>query len=406
MEAQPVNVSWAVDTIAPDTSLVTHPAALSNSNSATFAFNGTEASSTFVCSVDGLAQANCASPLTLNGLADGSHTFTVSAVDAAGNSDPTPISFTWTIDTAASTTSIGTKPASLTNNTVATFTFSSSEAGSTFACRLDGVVAIACSSPQAYSNLTPGVYTFDVKATDPAGNTDPIGASTSWTVDVTPPDTSTTCQPTDPTSSTSATFAFASTEANSTFACSLDNAAFTACTSPKSYTGLALGTHTFAVKATDPAGNTDATPAAYSWTVKSGYAFTGFFQPVSNPPKINRIKAGSLIPVRFSLGGNFGANIFATGYPQSQPIACSTGASLQDADINEVETPGSMAGRFAVGGAGGTGWVLSYYNVFTRQWQYLFIWKTDRTWAGTCRQLIVQFNEGSAPHVANFKFVR
>ena len=132
------------------------------------------------------------------------------------------------------------------------------------------------------------------------------------------------------------------------------------------------------------------------WTVKSGYAFTGFFQPVSNPPKINSIKAGSLIPVRFSLGGNFGANIFATGYPQSQPIACSTGASLQDADINEVETPGSMAGRFAVGGAGGTGWVLDYYNVFTRQWQYLFIWKTDRTWAGTCRQLIVQFNEGGA----------
>jgi hypothetical protein len=167
-----------------------------------------------------------------------------------------------------------------------------------------------------------------------------------------------------------------------------------------------LGTHTFAVKAIDPAGNTDPTPAPFSWTVKSGYAFTGFFQPVANPPKINRVKAGSLIPVRFSLGGNFGTAIFAAGYPQSQAINCTTGAPVQDVDVDEVETPGSTAGRFAVGGVDGTGWLLNYYNVFTRQWEYLFIWKTDRTWAGTCRQLIVQFNDGSAPHVANFKFVR
>ncbi len=52
------------------------------------------------------------------------------------------------------------------------------------------------------------------------------------------------------------------------------------------------------------------------------------------------------------------------------------------------------------------GCLLNCYNVFTRRWEYLFTWKTDRAWASTCRQLIVRFNHGSSPHVSNFKFVR
>ena len=49
-------------------------------------------------------------------------------------------------------------------------------------------------------------------------------------------------------------------------ACSLDGGAFTACTSPAGYTGLANGAHTFTVHATDPAGNTGA-DAAFTWRV-------------------------------------------------------------------------------------------------------------------------------------------
>ena len=109
---------------------------------------------------------------------------------------------------------------------------------------------------------------------------------------------------------------------------------------------------------------------------------------------------------RFSLGGNFGPNVFAPGYPQSQAIACSASSQTVEADVDEVETPGSRTARFAVGGTGGTGWVIPYYDSDRHTWQYLYLWKTDRTWAGTCRQLIIQFNDGSAPHVANFKFVR
>jgi alpha-tubulin suppressor-like RCC1 family protein len=406
VELQPATFSWAVDTLAPETSLIDHPTVLVNAASATFAFSSSEADGHFVCTLDGINTANCASPITYNNLGEGSHTFAASAVDVAGNVDLTPASFTWAIDTLAPTTTITGQPASMSNSPSASFAFTSNEAGSAFQCSLDAVPFSACASPTSYSGLMAGAHTFVVKAIDPAGNVDPIGASTTWTIDTTPPDTSLVTQPSDPTSSTSATFTFNSTEVGSTFACSLDNAAFATCVSPKAYSGLALGTHTLAVKATDPAGNPDLTPAQYAWTVKSGYAFTGFFKPIANLPKVNKVKAGSLIPVRFSLGGNFGPDVFATGYPQSQLIACSPSAQPSEADVDEVETPGSRKSRFAVGGTGGTGWVIPYYDFDRRTWQYLYLWKTERSWSGTCRQLIIQFNDGSAPQVANFKFVR
>lgn len=90
--------------------------------------------------------------------------------------------------------------------------------------------------------------------------------------DTTPPDTTITTGPSGTVSSTSATFEFSSSEADSTFACSLDAAAFSACTSPKEYTALAEGPHTFQVRATDPSGNTDATPTERSWTVDTASA--------------------------------------------------------------------------------------------------------------------------------------
>ena len=67
-----------------------------------------------------------------------------------------------------------------------------------------------------------------------------------------------------------ATFTFTASEPGSTFRCSLDGAAFTACTSPMQYTGLSPGPHAFRVRATDPGHNTDPTPATRSWTVLPG----------------------------------------------------------------------------------------------------------------------------------------
>ena len=98
-----------------------------------------------------------------------------------------------------------------------------------------------------------------------------IGSQPKVTVDSTPPDTSITAGPADGSTQTSnsASFSFSSNETGSTFQCSLDDAAFTTCTSPQSYSTLSQGSHTFQVQATDAAGNTDPTPASRTWTVDS-----------------------------------------------------------------------------------------------------------------------------------------
>ena len=83
----------------------------------------------------------------------------------------------------------------------------------------------------------------------------------------TTPETTITSGPGGSTSSTAASFAFTSDTYGSTFECSLDDTAFTACSSPQRYSALAVGTHTFAVRATSPGGTTDPSPATRSWTV-------------------------------------------------------------------------------------------------------------------------------------------
>ena len=87
--------------------------------------------------------------------------------------------------------------------------------------------------------------------------------------DTTPPETTITTGPSGSTNSSSATFDFSSSEADSTFECSLGGMPFSACTSPKAFNELGEGTYTFKVRATDAAGNTDATPASRTWTIDS-----------------------------------------------------------------------------------------------------------------------------------------
>ncbi|MBK6451900.1 MAG: PxKF domain-containing protein [Proteobacteria bacterium] len=113
------------------------------------------------------------------------------------------------------------------------------------------------------------------------------------------------------------------------------------------------------------------------------YPFAGFFSPVDNLPTLNAAKAGSAIPVKFSLGGNQGLAILAVGYPKSQKIGCGSSAPLDT--VEETVTAGSSSLSYAAGAG-----------------QYHYVWKTDKAWAGTCRQLIVKLIDATV-HVANFK---
>ena len=172
-------------------------------------------------------------------------------------------------------TTITIKPPLVTNSNTASFSFTATEA-SNFSCSLDGGPFTACTSPKIYAGLGQGVHYFRVRATDPTGNTDSTPAFYIWLIWTKPPDTTITTKPSLITNSTSATFNFVATLTglglslpDSNFSCSLDGSPFTSCSSPKSYTGLAVGSHIFKVQAIDPAGTMDLTPAIYGWTIEA-----------------------------------------------------------------------------------------------------------------------------------------
>jgi hypothetical protein len=160
------------DSNPPETSIDSGPSGTLSTSWASFAFTSSEPNSTFECSLDGEAFALCSSPKSYANLSDGSHTFRVRATDATGNTDATPAFRTWTVDTTAPRTTIRSGPSGTTNVDNVTFTFSS-EAGATFECSLDGAAYSACTSPKTYTNLSEGHHTFDVTATDRAGNVEP-----------------------------------------------------------------------------------------------------------------------------------------------------------------------------------------------------------------------------------------
>jgi hypothetical protein len=124
------------------------------------------------------------------------------------------------------------------------------------------------------------------------------------------------------------------------------------------------------------------TPTA-TLTPTPPYIFTGFFPPVDNLPIINITKAGSAIPLKFSLGGDFGLGIFASGYPSSSATTC--GSSAEDA-IEETVSANSSGLK---------------YDATTSQYSY--VWKTSTAWSGTCRTLVLKFTNGSI-FKADFKF--
>lgn len=163
--------TWRTDTTAPAITLSAHPGDPTSSTGAQFGFSTLEDVTGFRCRLDGGAFAPCASPASYTGpLSEGLHTFAVSAKDAAGNEGS--VSFGWRVDTTPPL--LGqprTFPENPTNERGATFTFSDSEPGLTYLCRLDSEAAFSpCANPQTYPGLGHGAHTFEAKVRDAAGN--------------------------------------------------------------------------------------------------------------------------------------------------------------------------------------------------------------------------------------------
>jgi hypothetical protein len=269
-DATGASYSWTVDADPPVTSFTEAPSGATSSTSATFAFSALDSTaSTFQCQIDGGPWFSCSSPVSLSGLEQGVHVFRVRATDEAGNVEPSPPTVTWTVDTTPPVTTIGEQPAGVTSSSSATFAFSATDTTPvTFQCRLDGSSWSPCTSPASYSSLGDGPHTFQVQATDEAGNVEPSPPTVTWTVDTDKPLTSLSTTPPALTNSTSASFVFSATDTTPvTFQCQLDDSGWSPCTSPASYSGLGQGTHTFQVQATDQAGNAEVTPVTYTWTV-------------------------------------------------------------------------------------------------------------------------------------------
>ena len=290
VDGSPETYTWTVDGTPPLRPVIdARPGNPDGNRTTTFTFHDSEPV-TFHCQVDGNPVVTCGSgsstgSYTTPSLSDGVHTFSVNATDAAGNTSETE-TFTWTIDTVNPLVTITDGPAQLTNQRTAAFSFSANKPNSTSECQLDGGAFAACTSPQQYSALADGAHVFAVRATT-LGHTGPVVAY-GWTVDATAPQTTIGAAPPAASTSASATFVFFSSEDQSTFTCRLDGGGVTPCTSPTTYSGLGNGQHTFSVEATDRAGNTDASPAVYAWTISGVGPPTQDLRPPANVRNVKR----------------------------------------------------------------------------------------------------------------------
>lgn len=146
-----------------------------------------------------------------------------------------------------------------------------------------------------------------------------------------------------------------------------------------SYASAAFGQRSIRVTVTDDDGGA----GNFSHATRVLYRWSGFFAPIENAPAMNTAKAGSALPVKFSLDGYQGLDVLPSGSPSSQRTSCGTGP------IGTAEatfTPGKSR--------------LSYDN---DAGQYQYVWKTEKTWAGTCRRLVVRLGDGTM-HQADVQF--
>jgi hypothetical protein len=149
---------------------------------------------------------------------------------------------------------------------------------------------------------------------------------------------------------------------------------------PASGSNFSIGATTVKAVATDGAGNQQ----TCDFMVTMLYRFTGLAPSFGDARAATPAQAGQELPVKFSLSGNKGFNFFAPGYPAARKISCN--AAPQSAESHNAEATAQA--------------LFSYDSVSD---QYVYRWKTESSWAGTCRQLIFKFTDG-AEYRADFIF--
>ena len=176
----PAQRAVVVDRRAPAVQIDSGPSGETTQTTATFGFSSDDAQATYQCSVDGAGFGPCggANSHTASGLGLGAHTFEVRAADAAGNAASATRAFTVVPQAGPNPPAGDTTPPDTAirkpkvKGKGAKLTFSSTEPGSTFTCKLDREKAAPCTSPQSYRKLKKGKHNVLVTATDAAGNAD------------------------------------------------------------------------------------------------------------------------------------------------------------------------------------------------------------------------------------------
>src|SRR5262249_16934390 len=150
--------------------------------------------------------------------------------------------------------------------------FSASEPDVSYECNLDGAGFMPCADPVTFVNLADGPHGLEVRARDAAGNVDASPATSIWMVDLAAVDTFIDLRPVGVVADAFAAFAFSANKKGATFECSLDGVGFAPCPTPVTFSKLADGKHTLAVRAVDVLGGgaVDATPASRTWTIDTG----------------------------------------------------------------------------------------------------------------------------------------
>ena len=254
---------FTVDTTAPAVQIDSGPANGSSTQSryASFQFTTDDPNATITCQLDNDGGFSpCSSPFTNpNPLNDGVHAFQVRARDGAGNVGGA--GRLWSVDNIAPTVTVTSGPAEGQESTDPrpSFSFAADESGVTYECHFDSNAPIACSSPfAATSRLSNAQHTFEVVATDRAGNTG-APANVTWTVNAPPVDVRIDGGPApgsvvkDPTP----TFLFSSSDASASFKCRVggNSAPWSGCgpgpTGTFTTSHLRDGRHRFTVMAVD-----------------------------------------------------------------------------------------------------------------------------------------------------------